>query len=186
MDDHAIVELYWARDESAITETAAHYGAYLTCIARNILSDREDARESVSDTYLKAWHAIPPHRPTRLATWLGRITRETAIDRLRRQTRAKRGGGNYARSLDELAECLPAGNSTEETADRRALADAVGRFLRTLPADARTLFVLRYYYMDPLTEAAARCSMTLPRAKSLLFRTRQGLREYLTREGYDP
>ena len=60
MDDRQIVDLYWQRNEAAITETERKYGRYCFSIANHILRDTEDARECVNDTYLGAWNAIPP------------------------------------------------------------------------------------------------------------------------------
>ena len=74
MEDRDIVTLYWQRDQEAIRQTDRQYGRYLSSIAFHILADREDSRETVNDTYLRAWDSMPPHRPQVLATYLGRIT----------------------------------------------------------------------------------------------------------------
>ena len=185
MDDERIVSLYWQRDESAIKETEEKYDRYLTKIAYNILSNHEDSRESVNDTYLAAWESIPPHRPSVLSTYLAKITRRISIDIFRHRTRQKRLGSEYAISLSELGECVSGGNATEEIVNIKLLADAIGIYLRTLPEDARNLFLGRYYYLDSLKEAAAYCGMTESKAKSLLHRTRLGLKEHLTKEGFD-
>ena len=184
MEDGAIVALYWERNETAIQETSDKYGRYLTKIALNILADREDAEESVNDTYLHAWNAMPPHRPHVLSTFLGRITRHLSIDFYRRQHSAKRGGSEYALSLDELSDCVPGAGSPEEALDAQELAGHINRFLRDLAPEARQLFVRRYYYFDPLGEAASSLGMTESKAKTLLFRTRQKLKEFLEKEGY--
>ena len=185
MEDEKIVSLYWNRDESAIRETEEKYDRYLTKIAYNILSNHEDSRESVNDTYLAAWESIPPHRPSILSTYLAKITRRISIDIFRHRNRQKRQGSEYAISLSELGECVSGGNTTEEIVNIKLLADAIGIYLRTLPEDARNLFLGRYYYLDSLKEAAAYCGMTESQAKSLLHRTRLGLKEHLTKEGFD-
>ena len=99
MEDERIVQLYWARSSQAIAETDRKYGSYCNSIAYGILQNNEDAEESVSDTYLDAWNAMPPHRPSVLATFLGKITRRIAIDRWRSANRAKRGGGEIVVAL---------------------------------------------------------------------------------------
>ena len=185
MEDEKIVSLYWDRDERAIGETEAKYDRYLTKIAMNILSNYEDSRESVNDTYLAAWNSMPPHRPTVLSTYLAKITRRLSIDIFRGRTRLKRQGSEYAISLSELGDCVSGGNTTEEIVNVKLLADAIGIYLRTLPADARNLFLCRYYFLDSLKEAAAYCGMTESKAKSLLHRTRLGLKEYLRKEGFE-
>lgn len=184
MKDEDIVSLYWARKECAITETQKKYDAYLNKIAYNILADREDTRESVNDTYLGAWNSMPPHSPKVLSAYLAKLTRRISIDLYRRRTRSKRGGSEYALSLTELDDCIPAGNSTAEEVDFRTLARCINHYLRTLPPQQRNVFIGRYFYADSLQAVAAYCRMSIPQTKSMLHRTRQGLKTYLTKEGY--
>lgn len=127
MEDQQIVELYWRRDEEAVTETRRKYGGYLTKIADNILASREDGEEAVSDTCLRAWNSIPPDRPESLSAYLGKIVRRVSIDALRRRTRQKRGGGEYALSLSELEECVPGGPGPEEEVELTLLEEANAR-----------------------------------------------------------
>ena len=108
MEDSAIIDLYWAREERALSETDTKYGGYCRSIAHNILKNREDSEECVSDTWLHAWNAMPPQRPSILSSFLGRITRNLSFDRCRRQNAEKRGGGSLPLALDELSECVPA------------------------------------------------------------------------------
>ncbi|MBQ3504167.1 MAG: RNA polymerase sigma factor [Oscillospiraceae bacterium] len=184
MDDEQIVSLYWLRNESAIRETEKKYDRYLTKIAYNILSDYEDSRESVNDTYLAAWSSMPPHRPSILSTYLSKLTRRISIDLLRYRNRDKRQQSQYALSLEELGDCISAGNSTEDAYGEKELTDAIAAYLRLCSPDARHAFVGRYYYLDSIREVAAYCGMTESKCKSLLHRTRLGLREYLNKEGF--
>ena len=184
MDDSRIVTLYHQRNEAAIDETAKKYEKYLTAIAYNILADQTDSEESVNDTYLAAWNSMPPHAPAVLRTYLGKLTRRIAIDRFRRKTRQKRLGSEYALSLTELEDCLSGGNTTEAAVDLKLLSEVISRYLWTLSQDARNLFICRYYFLEPLRAAAANCGMTESRAKSLLYRTRLGLREQLEKEEF--
>ena len=184
MEDERIVALYWQRNQSAIARTQEKYGGYLTKVAYNILCDLEDSRESVNDTYLAAWNAIPPHKPVGLCAFLSKLTRRISIDLLRKKQSEKRGGGAYEVSLSELTECLPGGDSTEQTAESRALARCIGDFLRTCTEDARNVFIGRYFYMDPVKEVARYCGLTVANTKTLLHRTRLALRAYLEQEGY--
>jgi len=185
MEDTAIIDLYWKRDETAITETDLKYGRYLAKIANNILNDEEDSRESVNDTYLGAWNSMPPHRPGILSSYLAAIVRRSSIDIFRRKGREKRRASEYALSLSELGDCISAGDSTEDVTNTRLLADSISSFVRTLPVDARNAFIGRYYFLDPLREVAAYCGMSETTAKSLLYRTRLALRDYLAKEGFD-
>ena len=184
MQDEQIVNLYWKRDENAIRETEVRYGHYLTKIAYNILFDSEDSKESVNDTYLKAWHSMPPQRPSVLATYLGKITRQVSIDIFRAKNRQKRQASQYTLSLSELEECVSCGNNTENQVDMHLLAEAIGRYLSQLSPEARNLFVGRYYYFDSLKEVAAYYDFSESKAKSMLHRTRIGLKKYLEQEGF--
>ena len=184
MEDEKIVSLYWERSEDAIRQTELKYDRYLTKIAHNILDDLEDSRERVNDTYLAAWNSMPPHRPSILSTYLGKITRRLSIDCFRSRNRNKRRDSQYALSLQELGDCVSAGNTTEEIVNVKLLADCIGMYLRLLPEEARNAFIGRYYYLDSLKEVAAYCGMTESKCKTLLYRTRVGLKEYLEKEGF--
>lgn len=185
MEDEQIVSLYWDRDETAIRETETKYDRYLTKIAYNILADLEDSRESVNDTYLAAWDSMPPHRPSVLSSYLAKLTRRISIDRFRYRTRDKRAGSEYAISLSELGDCVSGGNTTEEIINVKLLADAIGIYLRLQSPEARTAFIGRYYFLDPIREVARYCGMSESKCKSLLHRTRVGLKEYLRKEGFE-
>ena len=185
MKDTEIVDLYWERSEVAIQQTQQKYGAYLSKVAYNILSDFEDSKECVNDTYLKAWNSMPTHRPSVLSTYLGKIARQLSIDVFRKKNSTKRYASEYAVSLDELGDSFSDGNSPEQTYDAKLLDEAINRFLRTLPDDARNTFIGRYYFFDSLKDVAAYCSMSETKAKSMLYRTRQSLKAYLVKEGFD-
>ena len=185
MRDDEIVALYWQRDETAIRETERKYSLYLSKITYNVLADLGDCEEVVNDTCLKAWSSMPPHRPAVLGTYLGKIARQLSIDRFRARNREKRQGSEYSLSLSELEECVDGGDATQQTVDGHLLAEAISSYLKTLPEQARHAFVGRYYYMDPLKEVAAYCGMSQSKAKSLLYRARQGLKAYLKQEGFD-
>lgn len=185
MEDAEIVALYWARNEDAITQTKAKYGAYLNRVAYNILSDLEDSQECVSDTLLAAWRSMPDNRPKNLRTYLGKITRQVSIDLYRRRNRMKRYASEYAISLEELGDSFTDGRTPEDELNARLLTETVNRFLRTLPDEARNTFIGRYYFFDSLQEVARYCGMSESKCKSLLYRTRQSLKSYLQREGFD-
>ena len=183
MDDQAIVALYWARDEQAIGETAAKFGAYCRKIADNILNSAHDAEDCENDTWLAAWNSMPDNRPVRLAPYLGRITRNLALDRLDGSRAQKRGGGQGCASLDELAECLAAPDRVEDAFDAAETGRLISDFLRTLPAQTRTIFLRRYWYCDATADIAARCGVTETKVRVTLHRTRGKLAAYLQEKG---
>lgn len=184
MQDDRIVAMYWQRDEAAIRETEKKYAGYLLKIAYNILFDLEDSKESVNDTYMKAWSSMPPHRPEVLSSYLGKITRQLSIDIFRKRHRAKRQASEYVVSLSELEECI-SGSTAEQEVEMHLLADAINAYLGTLSREARTTFVGRYYYMDSIREIAAYHGFSESKVKSMLYRTRQGLKNYLEGEGFE-
>lgn len=132
MDDSKIIQLYWDRSEQAIPATAEKYGNYCTAIAKNILADRQDVEECLNDTYLKAWNAMPPHRPSVLSVFLGKITRNLAFNQYRKNHTDKRGKGTVSLVLDELSECVSDGNGVEQTMDYKELVKTINAFLGTL------------------------------------------------------
>lgn len=184
MEDERIVELYWLRDQTAIEKTEQKYGSYLTKVAYNILNDREDSQESVNDTYLSAWNAMPPHKPQALCPFLSKLTRRISVSLLRKKQSLKRGAGVYEMSVEELGECLPGGNTTEQLFEGKALEKSIASFLRGIPEQSRNVFICRYFYMDPVKDVARYCGLTESNTKVLLHRTRAALREYLQKEGF--
>lgn len=183
MEDKQIVELYLLRNEQAIDKTAEKYGKYCFSIANNILNNYEDAEETVSDTYVGAWNAIPPHRPANLSTFLGKITRRLAIKRWRANHTLKRGGGEMPLVLEELAGCIPSGGDPEQDVENAELGRMLNRFVHGLPKTERNVFVCRYWYLDSIEDIAKRYSFSQSKVKSMLSRTRKKLRTYLEKEG---
>lgn len=178
-----IVQLYFNREERALRETETKYGRYCYSIAYGILQDAQDADESVNDTWLGAWNSIPPHRPSCLAAYLGKLTRRISLKKRRDRTAQKRGGGQMELALEELAACIPGGDGPELALEAKELTAAVERFLRGLPAVQRNVFICRYWYLDPIGDIAARFGFSDGKVKSMLHRVRGKLREQLKKEG---
>lgn len=183
MQDEKIVDLYWQRSDDAIRETARKFGSYCHTIAYNILCDSSDADECVNDTYLKAWNSMPTNRPARLAPYLGRITRNLALNTAFSQSRKKRGGENLTLALDELNECVPNGVDLEKSAEMSELRAAIRRFVSGLPEEERSIFLARYWYFESEKEISQRMGFSRSKVASRLSRTRTKLKEYLTEEG---
>ena len=184
MEDREIVDLYWRRDEAAISATEEKYGAYCRSIARNILTVWEDAEECVSDTWHRAWRAMPPQRPAKLKAWLGRVTRNGAINLWNRNHRQKRYGG-MEQLLEELEECLPAARSPEETVlEERELSRFLDEWLASLPREDRTLFLRRYWKGEPLSDLEKAWGLSHGQMAKRMYRLRAKLKDALEREGY--
>ena len=184
MEDQRIVDLYFARSESAITETDRKYGRYCHSIAYNILEDHEDAKEIVNDTYLKAWNTIPPNRPDPLKPYVGMISRHLSLDRYEEYHTQKRGG-QVPLVLEELAECIPDNDSREDIGESVALKDALAKFIRSLPDKTQMIFLRRYWYASSAAEIAEEYGMRENSVNVLLHRTRKKLKDHLQKEGFD-
>ncbi len=184
MEDEQIIDLYWARNPVAITETEEKYGRYLRGIAWHILADRQDCEECLNDTWLKAWNAMPTARPSILPAFLGAITRNLSLDCYRRKHAARRGGGQAACVFDELRDCC-GGTEPLKRMEEQALVESLNRFLKELDIQKRVMFLRRYWYMDTVAEIAGRCGVSEGSVKTALLRLRRKLRAHLNKEGFE-
>lgn len=183
MEDNAIVELYFARSEQAIRETEQKYGAYLNTIAANILHLPEDAEETVSDTYLAAWNAIPPTRPRVLRHFLSRIVRNKAFQRYSYLTAAKRCAQTDV-LLSEIEDCLPDGRQdTARRMEQRVITQSINAFLGSLSREEQGIFIARYFYAVPLEQIAETYGNSLRQIQYRLQKMRTSLRKRLEQEG---
>ena len=185
MDDTKIVQLYWDRNEQAIPATADKYGRYCASIAQNILGNKEDAEECVNDTYISAWNSMPPHRPSILSTFLGKITRNLSFNRYKYNTANKRGGGEAALVLDEIEELVSGTDNVEQEVLRKELVKAIDAFLDGLPDNKRRIFVCRYWYFDIVSNIASRFGMTENNVSVTLNRLRLKLHNHLLERGFE-
>lgn len=178
MEDQGIIQLYLQRSQQAIFETRNKYGAYCRAIARNIVANSSDIEECENDTYLAAWNAIPPNQPRRLPVFLGRITRNIALDKHGYNT-AKKRSRQLEVILEELEDCLPAAETVETQYAAGETARLINEFLYGLEEGTRNLFIRRYWYADSIESLAGRFDMSSSKVKSSLFRTRNKLRVHL-------
>ena len=185
MEDQAILDLYFARDELAITETDRKYGSYCYSVANRILGSAEDSEETVSDTYYHTWNAIPPQRPTFLRLFLAKITRNLAFARWRKLSAAKRGGGETELVLEELAGCIPGREQIDDGLNAVELAKTIRAFLDTLPDREQDIFLQRYFYVEDPETIARRHKIRQSNVNLILCRTRAKLKTYLKQEGYN-
>lgn len=182
MEDNAIVELFWLRSDSAISETEKKYGTYCHMIAYNICGNNHDAEECVNDTLFRAWNLMPDKRPTSLGAFLGRITRNLALNLVKAENRIKRGSGETLLALDELSECVPSAFSVEREAEQHELQALIARFVSELSTQERHIFILRYWYLAPVREIGDVLGFSQAKVKSALFRTRNKLKKYIEEE----
>ena len=182
MEDSKIIDLYFERNEAAITETDQKYGAYCRSIAWNILQNHEDSEECVNDTWLNAWNSIPPQQPERLSTYLGKITRNLSLNRYKQLNTQKRGGGQVELALSELENCVPSQTGMEQIADEMELVAALEKFLLSYPKTERNIFLGRYWYLYSIPELAAAYRMSESKIASLLYRMRNRLKLHLQKE----
>lgn len=184
LSDEKIIELYWDRDERAIAETDRKYGKYLYAIAYNIVHDHPDCEECLNDTYLGTWNKIPPARPTAFQSFLSKIMRNIAIDRLRKNTAQKRVPSEMTVSLNELNECMACSSTIEEDRLVRELAVLLNDFLASLPKRRQFVFVCRYYYADSVAKIAEMLGLSEKTIRRDLSQMRNDLKVFLEKEGY--
>ncbi len=179
MEDREIIDLYWARSQNAVAETKTRYGRLIYSIAMKILRRHEDADECENDTYLRAWNSMPPARPAVLSAYLGKITRNLALDRYDQEHAAKRGGSQIPLILEELEECIPDESGMELPLEMK---DLLNHFLEEQTTTARKIFLRRYWFGDSVKEIALLYGLGESKVKMTLLRSRQALREMLERE----
>lgn len=183
MDDNLIIDLFLERTENAISEVSKKYERYCHSIAYRILYSNEDAEECVNDTWLRTWNAIPPARPNRLSTFLGKITRNLSLNRYEKMNTEKRGGGMVEIAISELEHCIPSDTSVEDEIEEIYITELINRFLDTLPIKSRNVFVQRYWYLCSITDISTDLGISENTVKSILFRTRNQLKQHLRKEG---
>lgn len=184
MDDNTIVELFFERNETALSELSRKYGAFFSGIAERILRNREDAEACVNDAYLGAWDTIPPARPNVLKAFVGKLVKCAAVNMLRAENAKKRGGGDFSYVLDEIADCVSGKDSAEDELEKKELINAINTFLKKCREFDRRAFVLRYWHCESVSEIARRLCSSESKVSVSLFRTRGKLREFLEKEGY--
>ena len=181
MEDSKIIDLFWARDEAAIAQTDATYGRKLYALANKILNSREDAEESVSDTYMKTWEIIPPQRPNHFYAFLASICRHLSFHKVDWRLAAKRNA-EIVTLTEEMELCIPDTRRDLELEDKE-IGRVMDAFLESLPRETRLIFLRRYWHADSIAEITARYGITESKVKMQLSRTRSKLRTYLEREG---
>lgn len=184
MEDSAIIDLYWRRDEAAIARSAEKYGPYCYSVAEGILRSHEDSEECVNDTWLRSWNAMPPQKPGVLRMFFAKITRNLALDRYRARAAVRRGGGETELVLSELSECVPGGTSPEEQVVLEQLRRSIADFARDLPKREANVFARRYFFAESVEAIAARYDMTENYIYVILSRVRRKLKTHLRKEGY--
>ena len=182
LEDAKIIDLFWARKEEAIRQTDKAYGRRLHVLADRILNNREDAQECVNDTYHAAWNHIPPTRPEFLFAFLAKIARHFSFDKLDYQ-HAKKRDAILVELSEELENCIPAPDDFEKRAESETIGRVISDFLKEQPESMRKVFVRRYWYMDSISDISVSFGISESKAKSILFRMRNKLREYLEKEG---
>jgi len=184
MNDSEIIELYWNKNTNAISASMEQYGAYCFSVANRILDDEQDSEECVNDTWMRAWDAIPPTRPTVLKVFLAKITRRLSFDRYKARRSLKRGGGDVPLVLEELSECIASESDVEGLVDAKQLGEVINRFVLTLSEREQNLFVRRYFFSEPIKAIASRFELNENYVNVTLSRIRSRLRSHLSKEGY--
>ncbi|MBQ3560395.1 MAG: sigma-70 family RNA polymerase sigma factor [Oscillospiraceae bacterium] len=184
MNDEEIIALYFERNEAAIEESENKYKSYCLAAAENILDSKEDAEECFNSALLAVWNSIPPQKPNNLKIYIAKITRNFALNKLKEKTAEKRGGGKTEVVMEELAECVPAKENTEDAFDAMELEKSINRFAKNLPEKERNFFIRRYFFMETLHKIAERYGTSENGAAVILCRVRKKLKKHLEKEGF--
>ena len=185
LTDEQIIALYFAREETAISETSRKYGCYLLTIAKNILINSEDSEECVNDTYYKAWNAMPPTQPRVLRAFLAKITRRTAFDRYDEVNRLKRIPPERMVSLSDFEEMIPDALTPERELEARALGCVISAYLETISNRRLYIFLSRFFYVMPIANIAEKLGCSQSTVHKELATMKQELRQKLRQEGYE-
>lgn len=185
MEDSEIIRQFMERSESAVGELQCKYGNYCNKIALNVLDSREETEECVNDALMKIWESIPPDEPQSLRAYLGKITRNLAINRLKKITAEKRGNGEIAAVYEELSELIPDKSRIEQKHEHKELMNEINTFLGKLPAQKRNIFVLRYWYCESVKAISETLGISENNVSVTLSRVRDKLRAHLRKRGYE-
>ena len=182
MEDEKIIELFFARSETAIKELDSKYGKVCYSISYNILNNNLDAEECVNDAYLGTWNAIPPQKPNPLLAFVCKIVRNISIMRHRTNTAMKRNS-SFDVAISEIEHCIASPETVEGALEAKSLARIIERFLDTLTEENRVIFMRRYWNMDDIKAIAAACGKREATVRMILSRTRKKLKDRLEKEG---
>ena len=183
INDHEILNLFWARDEAALAHVKDKYGRSLHIVAYNILANNHDAEECVNDTLHRAWEVIPPKRPDFLGAYLSKITRNLSLERWRARGTAKRGGGQVDLLLSELSDAVPTANTAEDSFEYNLTVSAINTCLREMDKNMRVIFIRRYVFGDSVADICRHFGHSESKVKSVLYRARNKLKFHLEKEG---
>ncbi len=181
MEDTLIINLFWKRSETAIKETQKKYGKYCNTIAYNILNSFEDAEECTNDAYFRVWNTVPPNRPNKFKAYVGKITRNLALDRYDRIKAKKRYNGKTQIVFDEFKECIP--DKKQDFLNELELKQNIEQFLIALEPKTRNIFLQRYWYFYSIKDIAKGNNINESNVKMILLRTRKSMRVFLEKEG---
>ena len=184
MTDDEIIRLLEARQEEGLSALTERYGTFCKRIVLRLLPQSEDAEEIVNDVWHRVWESIPPQKPESLQYYLAKLARNLAFDQYRRQNADKRGGKEIPLVLDELASCLPAGETPETALHTKELGAEINRFLDRLPSRTQDIFLRRYFFSESVSEIAERYHMREDNVRLTLSRTRIKLKSHLKQGGY--
>lgn len=182
MEDSQIIELYFNRDENAISATNTKYRNLCYSIAYNILYNADDTNEAINDTYLGVWNSIPPNRPSILSAFIGKITRNISLNKLRNSNTVKRGNREMSLAFDEISDCLFSNQDVEIEVEAKELSKVINDFLYSISETERNVFICRYWYFDSIKMISAQFKFSKSKVKSMLFRIRNKLKKKLMEE----
>lgn len=138
-DDQRLLCAIIERDAKALEELYERYKGLSYALAQRILNDWQAAEEAVQDAYVAVWRRAQTYRPEAgsVRTWVLAISRNAAIDRLRKEKKS--------RSNLPLLDGVLAENSTPKALAMIMDRDVMAKALSDLPVDQRNAIELAYF-----------------------------------------
>jgi len=166
--DDQLVALFRAGNEEAYRVIHDRYRQRLFAYTRQMFGgSRQDAEDALQDVFLRAYAALRANdRPIALRAWLYRVAHNRCIDQLRRPVPA---------ALDVFEVSRAPVSDPFLEAERREDLEQLVKDVRRLPAQQRSVLLMRELEGLSYAELADAHDLSLPAIKSLLVRARMGL-----------
>ncbi|GKV70034.1 DNA-directed RNA polymerase sigma-70 factor [Sporosarcina sp. NCCP-2716] len=178
-DDGTLYGLASSKDRRAFELLYDRYEKLVFSFAYRIASDREIAEEVVQDVFVKIWNGSAVYEPGKgaFSSWLLTVTRNKAIDELRRLQR------HDHEPMVEKDALLEQPGSVEQTAAWHEQQAEIRSAVLELNPEQREIIELFYFRGLSQQKIADHCELPLGTVKGRIRLALQKLRGTITKEG---
>jgi len=177
LTDGELIDLGRRGDAAAIGELFGRHYAISLKVARRILYCDADSQDAVQAAYCAAFEHFDTFRgESSFRTWITRIVVNRCLMAIRHPWRQRRVSSHVALEYDPLHDIASPARTPELCAWNRELAGALERAIRRLAPPLRAAYSLYVLSEMPVSEVAASLGLTVPAAKSRIFRARIAMR----------